>query len=291
MMRKILGAVLALFCAFFFVAGGMALAQVPGTVRELKTVVWLGDSHYDPANEGKLVAVSLNLADLGNAIDPEVGVEFTVPAVRRVVEYFNYDGIEQHREWVRIEKDDDMPLYCTAFAGGNTNAQALELAEEFSVMLPSGRDLDVADMTPESQERILSMANTVLDQGRVYFSNAAAGCFLLSEEDREIPPYHLEDQDGMIRFCYSAPWESDTPIVVIGIQKGNVLTKYEDLGTQPVFEGEQYDSLEAVIQGARNIILFGAPAVMLACALGVFQGLRLMGIVKWSPKKRKETEA
>ena len=288
--RKLIGVMLVVFFGFFILVSGMALVETPEIVEKMEDILWLGDCRYDPANEGKLIAVSLSLSDLGNAVDPEIGLEFTTPAVHRIVEYFDYDGIKYGAEWVRIEKADNLPLWCTAFAGKNGGAQELELADVFSPMLPSGRDLDVSDLTPESQDRILSLFETVISQGRVYFSNASPGCFMLGDEDRDDPPEHLMKDHGMIRVRYTAPFDSGVPIVVVGIQQGTTLIKDEDLGIRPVFEGEKFDSLEAVITDHRNTVLFGAPAIILVCGLCVFQGLRMMGIVKWEPKFRKKKD-
>ena len=271
-MRKLVGIFLILIALFMGYVGIAALSGTSDVEGAAAEAVFLGDNHWDPDNEGKLVVAILSPDDLEAAEDPELGILFETPSAARIVDRFEDTGQNRYH-WRTVEDHNaEGDPVSRNFMGTVKDPTALGLDPAYGPMLPFGPE--VTSLTLKNDKAAALGLNPYPYPSRTYLTNASYSAFEanLDKEDGDLY-FVYGDEVGRIRVHYRELWPDDQPLAFIGIQKDHMLHPDPSLDMAPV--SSDIESLETMIEENSSTVIAGSVGILIA-ALAVL----LLGLVK-----------
>lgn len=276
LIRKVTGVMMVAAGGFFVVVAILAIVGLPGTVRLLQEAPFITDGVLDPANEGKVVVLSLHIEDVGDAADDELGLSFSYPCVIRDVERLTCTLSNQKWEWRRIRDTDDQFGSKTFF--GDASVGDYQIEGDLLRGLAQYTDLTPSDFDAAELNRLLETYDGLTTEywdDRFYFTNTYSIYFDDFEYDGHDTSTrrHYRSQEGALRFRYRGlPRDAYSRIVVLGRQEGNWIVEDERVDTLTVFDG--IEDTDALVRSVIFHVLGGIVLAMLVCVPLIIFGIR-----------------
>ena len=270
-MLKKAGGVLMLCLAVFMAAVTVKGLSTEGRIRDtIEEAVWLESGSCDPANEGRVVTVMLDPAAMGNAVDPDLGLTFEAPVVRRHVHRFR--RVNTDWEWHDVPGYSEDTLRYKCFSGGTTGGM-LDLDPQFAQMFPTGRMVRMEDLTDESAAKAEAEWDIYVDQERTYLTNASPRAF-----SDDLEGYELYEDEGAVRIYYEMSPADVQSAAMTGIQQGNTLVWDEDISV--VCSAQGVSSREELLKNCIQTLRGGAALFSAGILLVVYFGLKWLGVIR-----------
>ena len=276
-MDKFKGILMIAIPAIFVVISIMALVSIPSSNKALSDVTWVADGKIHAENEGKLVAVEINPSDYGNAVDPDLGLTFDVPMMRRDAQVLT--RTLEKMQWTDPTIVKDAKLKDAVFVGQPKDG-FVKIADELAIQLPGGRDFTLDNMKITDQALYdKSGMESVNFKSRLWLSQVSnkvtlefieKGTDKLNVLQRE----ELFPLEGSQRVTYKIVKPAkDKNLVVVGKQVGDTIEKATDTDApQGVDEGVA--NVDEIAGSSNFGTIAGAIVVDLICAIIIFFGVR-----------------
>ena len=248
--------------------------------------VYLEQPVVDPANEGKLVAVSGKLTSYENAEDPVFGLHFSSAIVNRYVQRLDYDNGTKKFTWKNINEGSSTDGLERARLGGKTGIG--EFIIDNTILAYNGgstRDVMKDDLDPNEVKKLEEMG---------YFINSTQMWYsdIPDFDDLDRDTSHLSQRqwldqkkyDGGFRVRWDT-WDTyDSELTVVGIQQGNMIMLCPDLDA--VHSRSGYMTYEQFREAGRPIGESTKATKVLEIAMGVV--FLILALTSLKPRKQPE---
>ena len=277
-MQKVKGIALIAIALFFIFVSVKAIVTAPDSEAALRSAVWVQDGAIHPENEGKLVAATFKLKEFSAAADPDIGIAFSQPFVRRRVDVVR--NIADDMVWDPVDSYDPQPLKSTMLFGV-TDDNKLNISPELAVGFPAGRDftMDEVTITDPDVFNAYNFEVATIDS-RLYLTQIADRIVLrdIEKGTSELDPFtyiDLFNYEGAYRITYQVLNDSpEKSFVVVGKQVGNTIEKSDELDAPGVYEDAE--TIDDLVHSNSIGLTLGIIVVDLICLLLIFVGVRLI---------------
>ena len=247
--------------------------------------VYPEDPVVDPANEGKLVAVSGKLVPYETAEDPVFGLHFSSNIVNRYVERLSYDNGTKKFTWKTVNDGGSTDGLERARLGGKMGIG--DFIIDNTILAYNGgltRDVTMDDIDPSEAEK-LEEIGYFIKSTQLWYSDIPS----FDNLDRETS--HLSERkwlkqrkyDGGFRVRWDM-WASMEPeLTVVGIQQGNMIILCNDL--DDVHSRDGYMTYEQFREAGRPISEATPATKIMEIAFGIL--FVLLAVRSVMPKKQK----
>lgn len=271
-MRKIIGVLLIIGGILFASLAFKAIFSVPQTEQQIRNAATVQDGIILSENEGKLVVVSGKLKADEPIVDPITGVKLPgVTAARTVWTYKDSTGNDDERTWDWHPENTDYSESANYGINAETFVSTMlaaptslgEYKVEPKLLTPLMRTTKFKDYDKSS---LKSGWNILTDKRRTVFCVSK-----LSNYPEKEKGGYSSWADGAKRITYDVV-SPDDPLEysIVGIQKGNTITKADDLDSVTTFKGIMTaDELAAEsAKGIRGGSIFGIVAGIVLAVIG-----------------------
>ena len=252
--------------------------------------VYLEEPVVDPANEGKLVAVSGKLVPHENVVDPVFGLHFPSSSVNRYVGRLSYDSGTQKFTWKNVDEGESTDGLEFARLGGETYIG--EFIIDNTILSYSGissRDVGMDDLDPAETEKLKEMGYFI-NSTQLWYSDIPSFDNLDKETSHLSRRQWLDQRkyDGGFRVRWNMlDLKKDTEMTVVGIQQGNTIMLCNDL--DDVHSRDGYMTYEQFREAGRPISEATTGTKVMEIVFGVL--FAVLAVLSVLPKKQKNDPA